>query len=345
MQIAQAQLDFSARHTRQQEREVHESLRTWVGDRPPASSTAPAPRDAVALSDAGRAAQSAEAHPSDAGDELRDPRLNLLRRMLEALTGEKIRMFDAEAFMAQRTDSTSSGTIGQTGPATDDRAGYGVAYDRSERYEESETLQFSASGTIQTRDGQTVQFELSFSLERRYVEERNLSIRLGDAARPVDPLIVNFDGNAADLQDTRFRFDLNADGRPDQIATPGAGSAFLVLDRNRDGQVNDGRELFGPSTGNGFTELAALDEDGNGWIDAGDPAFADLAVWRPGAEGQALLQSLPEAGIGALGLSALATPFAYTGHDNALLGELQRTGLLLREDGKVGTMQQVDLTI
>jgi hypothetical protein len=46
-------------------------------------------------------------------------------------------------------------------------------------------------------------------------------------------------------------------------------SGLLVIDKNLDGKVNDGSELFGPSTGDGFEKLARYDEDRNGWIDEG----------------------------------------------------------------------------
>jgi hypothetical protein len=46
----------------------------------------------------------------------------------------------------------------------------------------------------------------------------------------------------------------------------------------KDGRVNDGRELFGPITGDGFAELAAYDDDGNNWIDENDGIYDNLSI-------------------------------------------------------------------
>ena len=65
--------------------------------------------------------------------------------------------------------------------------------------------------------------------------------------------MLNFGGSAAELTTTRFAFDIDSDGRQDQIAFVGANSGFLALDRNSDGVIGDGRELFGPTTGQGLS--------------------------------------------------------------------------------------------
>lgn len=64
---------------------------------------------------------------------------------------------------------------------------------------------------------------------------------------------------AASLTERDFAFDIDLDGHADQIAFVGTGSGFLALDRNGDGEINDGSELFGPESGDGFAELAAYD--------------------------------------------------------------------------------------
>ena len=133
---------------------------------------------------------------------------------------------------------------------------------------------------------------------------------LGSAAAPVDPLVLRFDGPAQALQNQRFAFDLQGDGSADNVPLLAQGWGYLALDRNQNGRIDDGLELFGPRTDNGFAELAALDDDGNGWIDEGDAAFKDLRIWRPSADGGGSLQTLQAEGVGALGLANAATPFA-----------------------------------
>jgi len=64
--------------------------------------------------------------------------------------------------------------------------------------------------------------------------------------------------------------DLDANGVTEKISFVGSGGGFLALDKNSDGVVNDGRELFGAATGQGFKELAEYDSDNNNWINEND---------------------------------------------------------------------------
>ena len=140
----------------------------------------------------------------------------------------------------------------------------GIAYDYYESHYESEHTQFQAQGVVHTADGKEIAIDLSLSMSREFLSETRLSIRAGEALK--DPLVVNFGGTAAELTQRSFSFDIDADGRSDQIAFVKPGSGFLALDKNRDGQINDGKELFGAISGDGFSDLAAYDDDGNHWI-------------------------------------------------------------------------------
>jgi hypothetical protein len=102
--------------------------------------------------------------------------------------------------------------------------------------------------------------------------------------------------------------------------------------------VNDGRELFGPQTGNGFAELASYDADHNGWIDENDPVFSKLRIWT-----QDRLFTLSEKGIGAIATSSAETPFALKDGATSLQGNIRSSGIYLSENGAAGTIQQVDL--
>ena len=108
------------------------------------------------------------------------------------------------------------------------------------------------------------------------------------------------------------------------------------------------RELFGAISGDGFADLAALDDDGNGWIDEGDAAFAELSLSGP--EG---MRSLADAGVGAISVRSVASPFTITGGTggtggtgaSTVLGRVQSTGMVVRADGGVGAVQHVDLVV
>ncbi|HMV01485.1 MAG TPA: VCBS repeat-containing protein, partial [Rhodocyclaceae bacterium] len=187
-------------------------------------------------------------------------------------------------------------------------------------------------------------FQIAFSLQRETLTETSVSLRLGEAAKQKDPLVVNFSGNAAQLDSTAFAFDLDGDGTVEHLAAPVAGSGFLAIDRNGNGTIDHGGELFGPASGDGFSELAALDADGNAWIDENDPQFAQLRYWNPLADPEGKGLSLSQAGIGALSLSPVATPFDLYGSNASLLGSLRSTGIALRESGEAGTISHIDLT-
>jgi hypothetical protein len=136
-------------------------------------------------------------------------------------------------------------------------------------------------------------------------------------------------------------FDLDSDGTADSIATLAQSSGYLVLDRDGNGAATNGSELFGPGSGDGYADLAVYDLDRNGWIDGADAVFAQLSIWSP-AQGDGLI-SLADAGVGAISLARTATPFSLTDGATGKLGQIAETGLFLYEDGRVGTMQRIDL--
>lgn len=274
-------------------------------------------------------------------------KLRLMKMLIEHLTGRKIelmkpsdiRVSDADALAAQTASQAGQGT----GEPQNDLEGWGLVYDYYESYQESETLDFNAKGLVKTADGQEISINLSLSMSRDFAASQQISIRAGDALK--DPLVVNFAGTAAQLGERDFHFDLDADGRMDQIAFVGPGSGFLALDKNGDGRINDGSELFGPTTGSGFGELAVHDEDRNGWIDESDSIYDRLRIWTRDANGQEQLLGLGQAGVGAIYLGHSDSPFLLKNADNQLQGQVKNTGIYLREDGGVGTVQELDLVV
>lgn len=347
MIIASAHLQMASSHASLLRHEVRESLNMWVGQRRPdfAGQAGQNPRaqpDSVSLSEAGMAAQSAESTKDDLNAAVdHDPKLILIRSMLESILGRKIRLFDAAELQA---GMDKAGRNDAQASSTPPPAGFGIEYERHESYTEIEQTSFTASGSVKTADGREISFNIELSMARAYHEESDISIRLGDAARKTDPLVLNFSGSAAQLTDQRFAFDLNADGTKEQINFLAPGSGFLVFDRNQDGTVNNGSELFGPTTNDGFAELAALDDDKNGWIDENDAAFTKLQIWTPDSRENNALQSLLSAGVGAIALSHINTPFDLKTNANELLGQIRTSGIFLQEDGAAGTIQQIDLT-
>ncbi len=117
------------------------------------------------------------------------------------------------------------------------------------------------------------------------------------------------------------------------------GTGFLVLDLNKDGIINDGKELFGPRTGEGFAELSSYDEDANNWIDENDAVYEQLSVWTPDEKGNSSLRSLREKEIGAMYLGNLSSRFDLKGAGNELQGQITKTGVFGHETGVPGIIQ------
>lgn len=216
------------------------------------------------------------------------------------------------------------------------------SFSRQYYYEETENTTFTTQGTVKCADGRELSFNLNVEMSRsfqEYYEENYFAAQ----ASLTDPLVVNLDGNIAEMSDQTFFFDIDADGEKDEISRLAAGSGYLALDKNGDGIINDGSELFGTKSGDGFADLAAYDSDGNGFIDEGDDIFHKLKIWTMDEHGNEQLVSLLDKGVGAICLQNAATDFSLTDQENATRGRIRRTGFFLYENGGAGTIQHVDV--
>jgi len=222
-------------------------------------------------------------------------------------------------------------------PVDDENVNGYIHMSYMQRFEEHESLEFSTLGHIQTDKG-SLDINLNFSMSRSFVVENNI-----DIYSPFDPLVINLNGDIPDLSSDTFSFDLDNDGESDQISKLGSGSGFLALDKNKDGKINQGSELFGTLTGNGFSELSEYDEDHNSWIDENDSIFDSLQIWLKNEDdNEKELVGLGEVGIGAIFLDSAASEFTYKTQTNQTLGEMKSSGIFLNEDGTVGNISQID---
>lgn len=253
--------------------------------------------------------------------------------------GEKTRELLGED-MAEEMPDTSSNTLPATLEFTPMKQ---VSFTQESYYLETESVSFSSTGMVKTADGRSISFNVEVGLSRSFQQYYREEYNIAQFQRVCDPLVINLDKDVATLSDQKFFFDIDADGEKDEISMLGAGSGYLALDKNEDGIINDGSELFGPKSGNGFADLAEYDEDGDGWIDEDDTIWSKLKVWCKDETGKDVMYSLREAGVGAICLQNASTDFALNNAENVSQGYLRSTGIFLYENGNVGTVQHLDL--
>lgn len=277
----------------------------------------------------------------DSGLSVLSPELEVMRFIFEKIFGKEFSFFfrNFEKYLKQAEGNPQKMRIQKDGTG-----GWGYEYERKVTVFESENTKFSANGIVRTADGRELAFDLGLEMDRSFLERHSTSLRMGEPKRK-DPLVINFGGNAAMLSDTRFEFDIDLDGEPDSISRLKQGSGFLAFDRNGDGKINNGGELFGTRSGNGFAELAAFDSDGNGWIDEADPVYDQLQILARDGAGRDSLYSLKDKDVGAIYLNSIATPFEHRTGVKAAKGEALTTGVYLKESGGSGSVQQLNLYV
>ncbi len=272
-----------------------------------------------------------------------DMKLSLLEKMFEMLTGRRGRF--------QKVDRGQNGDFSGQLRSQSIVAGNMTGMPRMQTtamkfesaYMESESVSYSAKGLVTTEDGRSIEIDINMNMSREFAAYTSMEAY---AQTPmVDPLMINYGGAAASLTQTKFQFDLDVDGKLDEISFAGAGSGFLALDKDADGVIDDGSELFGPQSGNGFNDLRAYDGDGNGWIDENDAIFEKLQVWTKDEKGNDVLYKLKELDIGAIYLGEKETQFSINDENNTTLGQMRSTSFFLKESGGAGTVSHIDLAL
>ena len=261
-----------------------------------------------------------------------DPKLEKIIKALEILTGKKITIK-----IFSPTDNSTQPIEQPAEKNQPQRQGWGIDYSYERIQTRTQKLHFSSQGSVTIEDGKKIEFSLAFSMQHSLVQSEKFSFKAGDAL--LDPLVVNFQNASVSFSNIKHNLDLDLDGDKEEFSFVGRGSGFLTLDKNNDGIVNDGSELFGPNSGDGFDDLRVYDEDGNGWIDENDAVFDSLRIWTKEENGDEKFYTLKDVGIGALYLESVTTPFEFQD------GNLAQSSIFLHENGSSGIISELDLRV
>ncbi|MGT2440863.1 calcium-binding protein [Bradyrhizobium betae] len=175
----------------------------------------------------------------------------------------------------------------------------------------------------------------------------NIGSALGHLLSPLlrllgDPLILDLNGDGihtTSLAGSTVYFDYNSDGFSERTGWVSTDDGILALDANGNGRIDGAVELFGSPTQDGFAVLETFDANGDGIIDASDPVFAKLRVWRDlnqnGVSDDGELQTLADAGITSISLVRQAGSGTDAGNT------IGYQAVFTRGDGTTGVAQTV----
>lgn len=204
-------------------------------------------------------------------------------------------------------------------------------------------LNYQVQGKFNIND-QELTLNYSLSLSSKSVSYSKVEI---SAAALKDPIIVQFGSQGIGEIKGQKDFAINEDNILDELPIFSGDVGYLVYDKNNNQQADDGSELFGPKTGQGFIELAQLDSNKNGFIDVEDQHFDQLYLWQPSDDNNPTEQwlSLKDAKIQAISLSAISTPFDFYDQQGKVQAQLRQSSFAISENGLGRGVHQVDVRI
>ena len=188
-----------------------------------------------------------------------------------------------------------------------------------------------------------------------FLWELNSAIRNHDNAisncSRLSPLILDLDGDGVEA-DALTHFDHAGDGWAELSRWASADDGVLVWDRNSDGVINDGGELFGNNTAlksgnkaaNGFAALADLDSNSDGKVDSSDAEWSNLRVMRwTDANNDGVMQESESrlVTLDSLGVKSLGTGYTNSDHVDKSGNEHRQVGSYTKTDGTTAKMTDV----
>lgn len=174
--------------------------------------------------------------------------------------------------------------------------------------------------------------EVSISAQRRVQPQKK-----------VDPLILDIDGDGIETSgiERGILFDLEANGNFARSSFVQGDDVLLALDRNENGVIDNGSELFGTQHGaaNGFEELKKFDDNRDGIVDHQDSVFSRLLGLRRQSSG------LETASLAQLGVKGIFTAYQNQGRELYSGDDLLQLGSFRRNNGGLGVAADVGFSI
>jgi len=287
------------------------------------------------------------AESAEAGAAPVDPQVSVLANVIEMLTGREVVLVDPAVFVnageAVSPEQPVEAAVAQaaSGDAPVQEGGFRYGY--QETYVQIEKMTLSAEGVIKTADGEEVAFDLEVSVSRSLISSQSVDIRAGGLE---DPLVVNYNGLAADILEQRFSFDLDIDGEAEEIGNGVEGDDARAAGETEECQITDsGRQRIGSDTGDPLEASSAYDDEENDRLDEKDNVFPHFKVWQKGPEGKERLVGLGRIGAGRIYLGHVDSPGHSYGQDRDFPVRFTSPGLYSHKNGMIRLMQQLKLNV
>ncbi|MDI9238641.1 calcium-binding protein [Lysobacter sp. LF1] len=211
------------------------------------------------------------------------------------------------------------------------------------------TLIINGGLTIENYDKDKSSLQIVLKDDDDDDEEDDESPDTDEASTRTSPIVIDLDGDGIEtLALGASHFDHDGDGLSESTGWVKSDDGLLAYDRNGDGHINNGSELFGShsvlSNGeradNGFQALAEFDDNGDGLVNAQDSSYASLKVWRDlngnGISDAGELQSLAEAGV-----ASISTGYADSTHVDANGHQHRQVATVVLSNGTASTAADV----
>jgi len=281
-------------------------------------------------------------------------RVKMMKLILESTFGESISLIrsdlsnkasslDMEAIPKESSSPNSKSPENQESQEIQLRFGHQI-FNSNDRLTVEEwqihkqELSYQMQGEFDI-NGQHLSLDYSFYIASEKIQYNSFETT---AAALKDPLIVQFGDQSIGEISGQESFDINQDNNMDNLPFFSGDVGYLVYDKNANNKADNGSELFGPTSGNGFNELAQLDENNNGFLDKEDSAYQQLYLWQPDKN---TWLSLADAGIEAISTQAIATPYTFYDKNDEVQAQLRNSSFAISESGRGLGVHQVDVRI